>query len=98
MKSSDRKLGHLIDALEGRGLLHNTLVIVTADHGEMGLTHGGQRQKNFNFYEESIRVPLVYSNPRLYPEPRTSTALVSHVDFLPTLASLFGAPPAARAG
>ena len=54
------------------------------------------RQKNFNFYEESTRVPLVYSNPRLFAKPETSDALVSHVDFLPTLASLVGAPADAR--
>ena len=36
----------------------------------MGTAHGGMRQKNFNFYEESMRVPLVYSNPRLFPKPR----------------------------
>jgi arylsulfatase A-like enzyme len=63
----------------------------------MGMAHGGMRQKNFNFYEESLRVPLVYSNPRLFPEARSSEALVSHVDFLPTLASLFHAPRSARA-
>jgi choline-sulfatase len=77
-------------------MLENTLVIATADHGEMGIAHGGLRQKNFNMYEESLRVPLVYSNPRLFPRPRTSEALVSHVDFLPTLARLVGAPAAAR--
>jgi arylsulfatase A-like enzyme len=38
-------------------------------------------------------VPLVFSNPTLFPEPRTSEALVSHVDFLPTIASLFDATP-----
>ena len=97
MKSSDNYLVEVLDTLENLGLLDNTLVIRTADHGEMGLTHHGQRQKNFNFYEESIRVPLVYSNPRLYPAPRTSDALVSHVDFLPTIASLFNAPAGARA-
>lgn len=63
----------------------------------MGTTHGGMRQKNFNFYEEAIRVPLVYSNPRLFKQPATSNAIVSHVDFLPTLASLVGAPANARA-
>lgn len=63
----------------------------------MGLAHGGLRQKNFNFYEESLRVPLVYSNPRLFPAGRHCDALVSHVDFLPTLAGLFGAPQSARA-
>jgi arylsulfatase A-like enzyme len=97
MKSSDNYLVEVLDTLQNEGLLDNTLVIRTADHGEMGLTHGGQRQKNFNFYEESIRVPLVYSNPNLYPAPRNTEALVSHVDFLPTMASLFNAPASARA-
>ena len=97
MKSSDNYLVEVLDTLENEGLLDNTLLIRTADHGEMGLTHHGQRQKNFNFYEESIRIPLVYSNPRLYPSPRATDALVSHVDFLPTIANLFNAPAGARA-
>ena len=96
MKVSDGYLVDVLDTLEETGLLDDTVVIRTADHGEMGLAHGGLRQKNFNFYEESLRVPLVFSNPRLYEQPRASDALVSHVDFLPTLASLFGAPRAAR--
>jgi choline-sulfatase len=97
MKSSDAYLVKILDTLTSSGLLENTLVIATADHGEMGTTHGGMRQKNFNFYEESIRVPLVYSNPRLFKKARTTDALVSHVDFLPTLASLVNAPAKARA-
>ncbi|MFN8132383.1 MAG: sulfatase-like hydrolase/transferase [Solirubrobacteraceae bacterium] len=105
MRASDNYLVNLMAALKsvktgnrsrGPSLLDNTLIIRTSDHGEMGLAHGGLRQKNFNFYEESLRVPLIYSNPRLYPKPLRSSALVSHVDFLPTLAGLFGAPPAAR--
>jgi len=97
MKSSDAYLVDILDTLESTGLLENTLVVATADHGEMGTSHGGLRQKNFNFYEESTRVPLVYSNPRLFKKPETNHALVSHVDFLPTLASLIGAPASARA-
>jgi arylsulfatase A-like enzyme len=97
MKASDNYLMQLLDTLTNQGMLENTLIIRTADHGEMGLTHKGQRQKNFNFYEESTRVPLVYSNPNLYKQPLTSNAIVSHVDFLPTIASLFNAPLAARA-
>jgi len=74
------------------------LIIRTSDHGEMGLAHGGLRQKNFNFYEEALRVPLIYSNPLLYRKPLSVKGLVSHVDLLPTLASLLNAPAAARAG
>ena len=96
MRSSDNYLVNVLDKLEETGLLDDTLIIRTADHGEMGLTHGGLRQKNFNFYEESTRVPLVYSNPKLFPKPRSTDALVSHVDFLPTLASLAAAPKSAR--
>jgi choline-sulfatase len=96
MKSSDAYLVKILDTLTSTGLLENTLVIATADHGEMGTSHGGLRQKNFNAYEESTRVPLVYSNPRLFPKPETTAALVSHVDFLPTLASMVKAPAASR--
>jgi choline-sulfatase len=97
MRSSDNYLVNVLDKLEETGLLDDTLIVRTADHGEMGLAHGGLRQKNFNFYEEAIRVPLVYSNPKLFPRPLSSDALVSHVDFLPTLASLASAPASARA-
>lgn len=97
MISSDRYLQRILDTLEKRRMLENTLIIATSDHGEMGLTHGGQRQKNFNFYEETLRIPLVYSNPTLFSEPAVSRAMVSHVDLLPTLASLFDAPARSRA-
>ena len=79
MKASDEYLVKILDTLESRGLLENTLVVATADHGEMGTAHGGLRQKNFNFYEETTRIPLVYSNPRLFPRPERNRSLVSHV-------------------
>jgi arylsulfatase A-like enzyme len=97
MKWSDEYLVNVIAALKGAGLYDNTVIIRTSDHGEMGLTHGGMRQKNFNFYEETIRVPLIWSNPTLYKKAYATDALVSHVDFLPTIASLFNAPSTARA-
>jgi arylsulfatase A-like enzyme len=97
MRSSDNYIVEVLNKLEETGLYDDTLIVRTADHGEMGLTHGGMRQKNFNFYEEATRVPLVYSNPKLFPKPQSTDALVSHVDFLPTLASLAKAPKSARA-
>jgi arylsulfatase A-like enzyme len=97
MRSSDNYLVEVLNKLEAKGLFEDTLIIRTSDHGEVGLSHGGLRQKNFNFYEESLKVPLVYSNPKMFPRPETSDALVSHVDLLPTLASLAGAPKSAKA-
>jgi choline-sulfatase len=92
IKASDDYLVRVLDTLEEQGLLEKTLVIYTSDHGEMGMTHGGMIQKNFNFYEETLRVPLVFSNPKLFPDEAQSDALVSHVDFVPTMANLFGSP------
>ncbi len=97
IKKADGHLVEIINTLEAQGLLENTLIIVTSDHGDMGCSHGGMIQKNFNFYEETLRIPLVFSNPKLFPKPITSKALVSHVDFLPTMASLLGVPKSARA-
>ena len=73
----DRHIGRLLRALgppeDEASLRSRTIVIRTSDHGEMGLSHGGLRQKIFNAYEETIRVPLVVSNPRLFPQPRGAT-------------------------
>lgn len=96
MKLVDGYLVEILDTLEATGQLDDTLVIRTSDHGEMGLCHGGMRQKNFNAYEETLRVPMVFSNPQMFKRPRQSDQLVSHVDFLPTLAGLAGAPKSAR--
>jgi arylsulfatase A-like enzyme len=57
----------------------------------MGLSHGGLRQKAFNAYEETIHIPLVVSNPVLFPKAVHSDALISLVDFLPTVGALAGA-------
>ncbi len=66
----DAKIGRLLDALGGAddpdSLRSRTVVVRCADHGEMGLSHGGLRQKTFNVYEETINVPLVVSNPVLF--------------------------------
>jgi arylsulfatase A-like enzyme len=90
----DEKIGRVLGALGDAGdpgsLRSRTVVFRCADHGEMGLSHGGLRQKAFNSYEETIHVPLVASNPILFPEPVETDALGSLVDLLPTIAKLSG--------
>lgn len=86
----DQYLVQLLDTLEEQNLSRDTIVIKTSDHGETGLSHGLTRQKCFNFYEETANVPLIISNPVLFPEPRSSDALVSHIDLAPTLQDLLG--------
>jgi arylsulfatase A-like enzyme len=89
----DREITTVLDALDARGLAEDTLVFRFADHGELGLSHG-LRQKTFSAYEEMIHVPLIVSNPRLYPSPVETDAFASLVDLLPTLAGIAGVPPA----
>jgi choline-sulfatase len=92
-RESDRHIGTVLDALESnRGLAGRTIVIRIGDHGEMGLAHGGMREKGYNAYEETIHVPLVVSNPRLFPRPVRTDALASLIDLMPTLATLAGVP------
>ena len=92
-KVVDQHLGAVLDALDARpSVRDNTVVIRFADHGELGLAHGGLRQKMFNAYEENLRVPLVIANPLLFPQPVQTAALASLVDLMPTLASLAHIP------
>ena len=90
----DQKIGRVLAALgdpsDPGSLRSRTVIARTSDHGELGLSHGGLRQKMFNGYEESIRVPLVISNPVLFPQARETDALASLVDLVPTLLGLTG--------
>jgi choline-sulfatase len=93
-KVVDEKIGRVLaalgDAADPSSLRTRTVIARISDHGELGMSHGGLRQKMFNTYEESIRVPFVVSNPVLFPEPRESEALVSLVDLVPTLLGFTG--------
>jgi choline-sulfatase len=91
----DAKIGRLMKILgaadDPESLRSRTVVVRTSDHGEMGLSHGGLRQKIFNTYEETIHVPLIVSAPSMFGEARESDTLVSLVDLVPTLVGLTGA-------
>ena len=94
----DRQLAPVVDCLyaddgEPTPLGRRTVVVRFSDHGELGLAHGGLRQKAFNVYEETIRVPLIFSNPSLAPEARSCPHPASLVNLVPTIAGLTGAEP-----
>ena len=92
-KVVDEHIGSVLDAIEATPqMLDDTVIVRMSDHGEMGMSHGGLRQKVFNAYEETLRVPLVISNPLLFPEPVRTDALASLIDVMPTLATLAQAP------
>jgi choline-sulfatase len=88
----DAQIVKLLDALDARGLTDDTLIVRTSDHGELGMSHGRMRQKFYNVYRETLSVPLIVSNPRLYPQPQTTDAFASLIDVVPTLAAVAGTP------
>ena len=77
----DSKIGELVTALEETGLAEDTVVIATADHGDM-LGERGLWYK-MNFFEHSARVPLVMAGPGI--GRGTAPNPCSLVDMLPTL-------------
>lgn len=88
----------VLRAANQRGLLNNTLVILTSDHGEMSLEHR-QDLKN-SMREPSVRVPLIlmpFGVPGLGGGGRLVSNLTSHLDIFPTLAEL-GRTPGLAAG
>ena len=94
----DAQIVKLLDALDANGLTNDTVVIRTSDHGELAMSHGRMRQKFYNVYRETLNVPLIVSNPRLYPEPQSTDAMAGLIDVVPTLAALAGAPEPGQYG
>jgi arylsulfatase A-like enzyme len=90
----DAAVGRVLGKVEDLGLRDSTVVVFTSDHGDMGGCHG-LFEKSVA-YEEATRIPLLVRLPGQWLG-RTSDALFSSVDFLPTLLGLCGLPPAATA-
>ena len=78
----DDKVGRIMEALRATGLADDTIVIFTADHGEM-MGERGMWYKQ-HFFERSARIPMIISHPGNFA-PRREDRLVSLVDLLPTL-------------
>lgn len=88
----DTQLGRLVADLAERGRLDDTLLIVTADHGDMLGSHG--RVAKQVPYAESVRVPLVVHWPAELPSRRFARAdgVVGIVDLAATVLDLLGQP------
>jgi choline-sulfatase len=96
-KLVDSKVEAVLDALDRAGLAEDTIIIRTADHGELGLSHG-MREKAYTVYEEMIHIPFIVSNPKLFPQAKETEAFYCHLDLLPTIADLAQVPDSAKYG
>lgn len=100
LQYTDRSIGALLDLLARKGLLDDTIVVVTGDHGEaFGGVHAlNLLHKNF-LYEENVRGFFMLSDPKWkLAEPVRSSRVVSNGDIMPTLLALLGAPESSLPG
>jgi arylsulfatase A-like enzyme len=87
---ADAEFGRLLDTLEEKGLLDNTILVVTADHGEM-FERGILEHMTPTLYEPLIHVPLIISRPGQNQRLDVHTP-TSCVDVVPTLLKTAGLP------
>lgn len=86
----DDQVGKMVAVLAQRGMLDNTYIIFSSDHGEM-LGDFGMYAK-YVAYEGALRVPLIVSGPGIR-EGQVSDALVELIDINPTICELAGLSP-----
>ena len=86
----DGSVGRLLDALRSQGLYDESLIVLTADHGDAFFAHG-RFGHNRTLYDDMVRIPLIMKFPRSAQiAPRRIGALVETVDVLPTLFDFLG--------
>ncbi len=88
LRDVDRNISALLAELDASGLARRTIVILTADHGDMDGAHQ-LHAKGAVAYREQNHVPLIVAHPA-YPGGQRCAAVTSHLDIAPTLVALAG--------
>ena len=86
----DDCIGELLDGLEKGGLLENTIIIYTSDHGQMLGQHGLWGKAVY--YDPAITLPLLMTGPGIKPGHHGADCLISLMDLFPTCCRLAGLP------
>jgi arylsulfatase len=94
LRDNDRTLQQVWDTLDGMDLWKDTVVVLTADHGDMAGTHG-LRGKGPLCYENNAHVPMVIAHPDARGG-KSCSALTSHLDLIPTFVGLTNLPEEKR--
>jgi arylsulfatase A-like enzyme len=83
-------IGRILNHLDKTGQADNTLVVLLADHGEMGGSHGLHNKEIF--YDEAIRILLFMRLPGELPSGNIYSEIVSGLDIYPTCAGICDLP------
>jgi arylsulfatase A-like enzyme len=92
--SVDENVGRVVDWLDARGDLDDTLLMYASDQGFFLGEHGWFDKRLM--FEESLRMPLLVSYPRAIAAGRVVDDLVTNVDWAPTILEAAGVPPHPR--
>jgi len=84
----DRWFGHFIEQVENMGLMDNTMIILTTDHGTHNGDHG-RTGKNWVLWEEISHIPLIIWHPQFGHGTRPKQ-LVQPIDYFPTILEVLG--------
>jgi arylsulfatase A-like enzyme len=95
IQDNERNVKQVVDVFNEMDLWRDTVIVFTADHGEMGGSHGGLKGKGPFIYEQNAHVPLFIAHPT-GATGATCTALTSHLDLVPTFVGLTGLPESQR--
>jgi len=87
---TDACIGGLLETLKEMGVFENTLIILTSDHGEEFMDHGGLEHSR-TLYEELIHVPLIIKMPNS-SQPESLSIVVSVLDVFPTALDALSLP------
>lgn len=94
IRDNDRHLEAILNELDNLQLTEKTIIVFTADHGELGGVHQ-MHGKGSSVYREQIHVPMIIRHPA-YPGNVRCDSLTSHLDLVPTLVGLTGCDNALR--
>jgi arylsulfatase len=88
IRTMDFQIANILSELDALGLADRTIIVFTADHGEMAGAHGLHGKGPFA-YEENIHIPLIVRHPEVQGG-QSCRALSSHIDLVPTLLAMAG--------
>ena len=88
ISDGDRSVDRILGELDTLGMLSNTIVIFTSDHGELCGAHG-MSGKGSTAYQEQNHVPFIVYHPAI-SGGKTCQAVTSHLDIVPTILNLAG--------
>lgn len=92
IKYIDAQIGKILQCLKDNGIEENTLVILTADHGENFGEHNFYFQHGASLYETSIKVPLILKNSKIIPQNKRIRSRVQLTDLMPTILDILNIP------